>query len=127
MESNVVDGVLTIEGTNEVNGYAGRSDIREVLIQSANRVCKRAFYGCNKLRSVKLVAVSEVLEEAFAGCGKLKSVFLGPGCTKVGEKAFSGCSKLENLSVPPTLKSIPSNAVPKQTRILHNKSSGAIL
>lgn len=106
----LMDGVLTISGTGEMDGMvaqyiecvgpwkANKDDIRSVVIEEGvTSIGAMCFTDCTNLESVKIPSTVERIDPfAFFGTG-LKQVSIPAGVREIGHAAFSNCSSLERI------------------------------
>ncbi|MCD8389081.1 MAG: leucine-rich repeat domain-containing protein, partial [Oscillospiraceae bacterium] len=98
----LVDGVLTISGTGEMEDTLSpsgipwnsqRSSITSVIIEDGvTTISSFAFWDCSSLTSVTIPdSVTSIGSSAFSDCTGLTNVTIGNGVTSIGSSAFSGC------------------------------------
>ena len=106
----LVDGVLTISGTGEMDGMvaqnivcvgpwkANKDDIRSVVIEEGvTSIGAQCFTYCTNLESVTIPGTVETIGHfAFFGTG-LKQVSIPASVREIGHAAFSNCTALERI------------------------------
>ena len=131
----LVDGVLTISGTGEMdyfvpwedyadqvtalviepgattvsdNAFRRFKQLQEVTIaDTVTTIGSCAFLSCTSLETVDIPASVKTIEDnAFAGCKKLSTVTLHEGLTTIGPVAFEGCEKLNKIEIPESVTAI---------------------
>lgn len=126
------NGILTVKGPGAIpspSPWAGKSEIKEVILervaaidssQFANcsglrrvtadnnlkTIGSSAFRGCTALKSVELNSVEEIGTEAFYGCMSLPSITLPEGTRSIGYKAFADCFALREINLPDGIEKI---------------------
>ena len=99
------DGVLTIEGSGEMDDYADaapwavyRDEIEKVVLEGVTYIGARAFYDFDRLSSVDFGSrLKEIGKEAFRSCEGLEEISL-PATFKIfGESSFLGCTNLQEI------------------------------
>lgn len=110
------DGVLTISGTGEMDGYGMdgapwynyRSDITSIEIsEGATSIGSHAFYGCAALTSITIPeGVVVIGANVFEECDALTYITLPDGLTTIGASAFYGCDALESVTIPESVTTI---------------------
>ncbi len=108
-------GVLTIEGTGEMEDYSylspspwADSYLRKVVIADGiTTIGKYAFMGNTMLKSVTIPnSVTKIGECAFYSCGKLTSVDIPNSVTSIEWAAFYQCTGLTSVTISNSLTSI---------------------
>jgi hypothetical protein len=120
---SLVDGVLTISGTGEMESYdlnqnvtapwyEDRDLVTNVIIEEGvTSIGGGAFYCCSGLTSVTIPeGVTSIREDAFFNCSGLTSVTIPEGVTSIGENAFLNCSGLTSITIPEGVTSIEGYA-----------------
>ena len=115
------DGVLSIEGTgdmekytslNKIPWYNNKNDIVQIIIgENVTSIYQYSFSNCTNLKSVEFKNSRLFIEKfMFMQCRNLEEVKLGNNITGIGEYAFYFCEKLQTLTVPESVLSIGSYA-----------------
>ena len=113
------DGVLTIDGTGEMDDYrplnyplapwnAHMNKINTIIANSGmTHIGNSAFYYCSSLTAVT-IPDSEISigAGAFTGCSSLGSVDIPSSVTSIGNSAFGVCSSLTSVTIPDSVISI---------------------
>ena len=71
-----------------------------------------AFYRCESLAQVDLSNVTSLGNSAFAYCTNLESIALSDELETIPDNCFSGCYKLTSITLPASLTTIGSYALP---------------
>lgn len=110
------DGVLTIDGTEEMydfslssNAWSDYSDnIKTVIVNyGVTHIGDYAFNACTNLCSVTLPeSVTSIGHNAFYRCDSLTSIILPESVSSIGEAAFRGCKALTAVNIPTSITSI---------------------
>ena len=117
------DGVLTIDGTGEMDDYrplnyplapwnAHMNKINTIIANSGmTHIGNSAFYYCSSLTAVTIPdSVISIGEQAFIGCSSLGSVDIPGSVTSIGNYAFDYCSSLTAITIPNSVTSIGNSA-----------------
>ena len=112
----LVDGVLTISGTGEMDWYSQyetseyplmpwydvRAKIKKVIItEGVTSIGSSAFYDCYELTDIQLPkTISRIGYYAFEMCTALKSVILPTNVSKIEQGLFYECSSLNRVDMP---------------------------
>ena len=99
------DGVLTIEGSGEMDDYEDESpwaeykdEIEKVALEGVTYIGARAFYDFDSLSIVEFGSkLKEIGKEAFRSCEDLKVITLPSSFKIFGESAFLGCANLQEI------------------------------
>jgi len=99
------DGVLTIEGSGEMDDYEDeapwavyKDNIEKVVLEGVTYIGARAFYDFDSLAIVEFGSkLKEIGEEAFRSCEELKMITLPSSFKIFGEGAFLGCTNLQEI------------------------------
>ncbi len=83
----------------------------------------RAFYNCNKLSKIDISSVETISTQAFDTCSSLEAVGLSESLTSLEEAVFNGCNAMTELTVPYSVTSIASRALPSSLKKLTIKNS----
>lgn len=103
------DGVLTIEGTGEMNNYHSKCvpewdraniDVKEIAQEPKPYIRK----------VVVKEGVTSIGAQAFSKNGNLQEVVLPNTLETIGSRAFAGCNSLFAINIPDSLKSIGKDA-----------------
>ena len=113
------DGVLTIDGTGEMDDYrplnyllapwnAHMNKINTIIANSGmTHIGNSAFYYCSSLTAVTIPdSVISIGAGAFTGCSSLGSVDIPSSVTSIGNSAFGVCSSLTSVTIPDSVISI---------------------
>ena len=108
------------------NTFSGCSKLEEVtLCEGVEELDSAAFKNCKSLKrltipgSVKTVGktnASILFDSPFIGCKNLAEVILSEGVKNLEDKAFDDCSGLKRLTLPNTIMSISSKALPQNNK-----------
>ena len=117
------DGVLTIDGTGEMDDYrplnyplapwnAHMNKINTIIANSGmTHIGNSAFYYCSSLTAVTIPdSVISIGDVAFIGCSSLGSVDIPGSVTSIGNYAFDYCSSLTAITIPNSVTSIGNSA-----------------
>ena len=118
------DGVLTIDGTGEMDDYVYvhgsvdrpwsdyLSDIKTVVISSnTTHIGNFAFWNCIYLHSVILPeSIVSIGSSAFSACESLTSIDIPASVNSIQSDTFSYCKKLASITIPSSVTSIGSSA-----------------
>ena len=117
------DGVLTIDGTGEMDDYrplnyplapwnAHMNKINTIIANSGmTHIGNSAFYYCSSLTAVTIPdSVISIGDPAFIGCSSLGSVDIPGSVTSIGNYAFDYCSSLTAITIPNSVTSIGNSA-----------------
>ena len=117
------DGVLTIDGTGEMDDYrplnyplapwnAHMNKINTIIANSGmTHIGNSAFYYCSSLTAVTIPdSVISIGAGAFTGCSSLGSVDIPSSVTSIGNYAFDYCSSLTAITIPNSVTSIGNSA-----------------
>lgn len=113
----LVDGVLTISGSGEMEDYQSphdvkgksapwykyyRNDIKRVVVEEGvTTIGGYAFYVCLHMTSIELPSsITTIGESAFSNCGGLINIELPSGVTSIRESAFYNCWSLTSIELP---------------------------
>ena len=103
------DGILTIDGSEEMQDWFSENQISE------NHQLR--FYRCpwskysDKIKTVMITGnVSNIGSNSFNGCQNLTSISLPESIVVIGDSAFSHCSNLSHINFPNNVISIGMNA-----------------
>ena len=103
---DVPEAVCSADGTmNTVtmvgcDSFRGSSFVSVTLPATLERICTRAFYGCDSLEDVRFPeSLVSVEDEAFRHCTGLRSVDLG-GVRFIGFEAFRDCRSITDILIP---------------------------
>ena len=110
----LVDGVLTIAGTGDMEDYATapwydqRGSIHTVIVsEGITSIGANAFRGLTALTSVTLPeGLTKIGMYAFSGCTKLITIDLPESLVTIGMAAFSSCSSLGMIDIPANVTTI---------------------
>lgn len=104
------DGVLTIDGTGEMDDYrplnyplapwnAHMNKINTIIANSGmTHIGNSAFYYCSSLTAVTIPdSVISIGAGAFTGCSSLGSVDIPSSVTSIGNSAFANCTSLSDV------------------------------
>ena len=113
------DGVLTIDGTGEMDDYrplnyplapwnAHMNKINTIIANSGmTHIGNSAFYYCSSLTAVTIPdSVISIGAGAFTCCSSLGSVDIPSSVTSIGNSAFGVCSSLTSVTIPDSVISI---------------------
>lgn len=130
------DGVLTVSGTGEMNGYYSdeapwygmnfdtvivedgitsvgynafrKSSVKKVVLaDSVDVIGVQAFDDCVYLKEIKMPAIMSTINYcAFDGCESLESIAIPEGITIPPYGMLRGCEKLTSVTFPSTLTSL---------------------
>ena len=96
--------------------FSGCSQLKYVSIPNATSVGAYAFANCIKLSTMDLSNVKELGEGVFYNIGYanvyLRSILLSDELENIPKDCFNGCKNLSDLTLPKSLKSIGSEAIP---------------
>ncbi len=117
---SLVDGVLTISGTGEMESYSSRTSApwykykdgvaNVVITDGITSIGDHAFQDCSGLTSITLPdELTSIGGSAFWGCSGLTSITLPNRITSIGGGAFSDCSNLTEITIPDKITSIRGN------------------
>lgn len=118
------DGVLTIDGTGEMDDYVYvhgsvdrpwsdyLSDIKTVVISSnTTHIGNFAFWNCIYLHSVILPeSIVSIGSSAFSACESLTSIDIPASVNSIQSDTLSYCKKLASITIPSSVTSIGSSA-----------------
>ena len=117
------DGVLTIDGTGEMDDYrplnyplapwnAHMNKINTIIANSGmTHIGNSTFAYCSSLTTVTIPdSVISIGEQAFIGCSSLGSVDIPGSVTSIGNYAFDYCSSLTAITIPNSVTSIGNSA-----------------
>lgn len=113
------DGVLTIEGSGEMDDYEEaapwavyKDEIEKVVLDGVTYIGARAFYNFDELETVDFGSkLKEIGKEAFRSCEGLGEITL-PSTFKIfGESSFLGCTELEDIHCSGNFPSFRLNAM----------------
>ena len=115
------DGVLTISGIGEMDGYYSsnhspwynyRDSITKVIINdSVTNIGDSAFAGCSSLTSIVIPnSVTSIGSYAFSGCSSLTSIEIPNSVTSIGYATFSDCRSLTSIVIPDSVTDIRNSA-----------------
>ena len=103
------DGILTIDGSEEMQDWFSENQISEHH--------QLRFYRCpwskysDKIKRVMITGnVSNIGSNSFNGCQNLTSISLPESIEIIGDSAFSHCSNLSHINFPKNVISIGQNA-----------------
>lgn len=135
-DSDIIDGVLSIEGVDVVGAYSGanfsdlieidiKPDVRVIglkafencvelekvtLPESLIKIGKEAFSACQSLEEISIPSKITSLESGiFEDCIRLRKVNLPKGLIKIDENAFANCESLVDINFPESLQAIDSS------------------
>ena len=104
----LLDGILTIEGTGDMSSVPGkletcRESIKEIQIASGvTSIADGAFAGCTNLTTVSFDSwygsTLSIRSGAFEGCTALESIVIPNYVTTMGNGVFWGCSSLQSVT-----------------------------
>lgn len=112
------EGVLTISGSGEMEGYVypnpfeeHKADIKKVVIaEGVTAIGDNSFFGFENITEVDIAdSVTRIGDSAFSDCSSLKTVEWGNSVETIGNSAFWGTA-LESVELPLSVKSIESDA-----------------
>lgn len=121
----LVDGILTISGSGEMEDYGERDNmapwleddelratIKKVVVEEGvTYIGTCSFYSLKRLKTVDIAdSVTEIGDWAFTYCELLNNVKLPAELEQVGVAAFLMCTALPNITIPETVSRIKSNA-----------------
>ena len=102
------EGVLTISGNGDMNGYGFlsapwhySSEVKSAVIaDGVTSIGNEAFYHCTSLTSVTIPdSVTSIGDRVFSYCTSLTSVTIPDSVTSIGDRVFSYCTSLTGIWV----------------------------
>ena len=109
------EGVLTISGNGDMNGYGFlsapwhySSEVKSAVIaDGVTSIGYEAFYHCTSLTSVTIPdSVTSIGDRVFSYCTSLTSVTIPDSVTSIGDRVFSYCTSLTSVTIPDSVTSI---------------------
>lgn len=117
--SGISGGLISVSmpKVTDLGGWAfsGCSQLKFISIPNATSVGEYAFANCINLGTIDLSNVKELGNGVFyndRNNAYLRSVLLSDELENIPEYCFSGCKNLSDLTLPKSLKSIDSDAIP---------------
>lgn len=116
--SNLESEILSIEsgGNITVDAFV-EGGIEEVILPTAEKIKKAAFYFDIKLKKITMPNVKYIYDSAFYGCTNLIITELPVGLRSIGLGSFGACTGLTSLTFKSTPTSIGSGAFANCTNL----------